>query len=152
MNEGVKRLEAVSSQRAEEAEPRWRAAYDLIYAQLLAYRVRQFQYLLALDAHQKNKPKLRDPKNNEWRVQRTTQMLTPDAAQIAATKVDLTELEAQRKKALEMYELVIAEHPGTPWAQRAQWEKGSGFGIRLEDYFWDPRYYDAEFNKRRPKF
>lgn len=152
MNEGIKRMELIQSMRAEESEPRWRAAFDLVYAQLLAYRVRQFQYLLALDKHSKDRPKPKDLKSNRWDIHNTPEMLTPDAQQVAATKVDMEELEAQRQKALDMYALVIKEHPGTPWAQRAEQEKSWGFGIAFHDIFWHPMYSDPKYIARVPKF
>ncbi len=152
LNEGIKRLEKVAPLRAAEREPRWRAAYDLAYAQLLAFRVRQFQFLLALDKHAKENPKPKDPKSNEWRIHHVGTLLPPDEQQVKATKTDMQELDAQLKKAMEMYAQVIKEHPGTPWAQRANAEKNDGFGIAFHDYFEDPKYKDPEYQKRIPKF
>lgn len=152
IQEGIKRLEKIKPLRAKEREPRWRGAYDLAYAQLLSYRVRQFQLLLAFDNHAKNPPKPKDPKANEWNVAHVAKMLPPDEKQIKATKVDMAELESQRKLAMQMYDNVIKEHPNTPWAQRAQAEKGWGFGIAFTDRFWDPKYNDPKIRARVPKF
>ena len=152
LNEGIKRLERVKPLRAKEREPRWRGAYDLAYAQLLAYRVRQFQLLLALDKHATENPKPKNPKANEWRVRHIGKMLEPSEQQVKATKIDTAELEAQKKKAIDMYKLVIAEHPGTPWAQRANAEKNWGFGVQFHDHFHDPKYNDPKYRSRIPKF
>lgn len=152
VQEAINLLESIKDLRAEEREPRWRASYDLAYAQLLSYRVRQFQLLLALDKHAKDAPKPKDPKANEWNVRNVGQMLPPDEKQIKATKVDMEELEKQRKQAIAMYNQVIKDHPGTPWAQRAQAEKGWGFGIAFTERFWDPKYNDARYRARVPKF
>lgn len=152
LQEGVRRLEGIKKLRAEEREPRWRAAYDLAYAQLLSYRVRQFQLLLALDKHAKESPKPKDPKANEWNVRHVGQLLAPDEQQIKATKVNIEELEKERQKAVAMYNQVIKEHPGTPWAQRAQAEKNWGFGIAFSERFWDPKYNDPKYRARVPKF
>lgn len=152
IQEGLNRLESVKKLREEEREPRWRAAYDLAYAQLLSYRVRQFQLLLALDKHAKEDPKPKNPKSNEWNIQRVGQMLPPDEKQIKATKVDIEELETERKQAIAMYNQVIKDHPGTPWAQRAQAEKNWGFGIAFSERFWDPKYNDPKLQARIPKF
>lgn len=152
IHEGIRRLESVKKLRDEEREPRWRAAYDLAYAQLLSYRVRQFQLLLALDKHVKDQPKPKDPKANEWNVRHVGQMLKPDEQQVKATKVDMEELEKQQQLAIQMYNNVIKEHPGTPWAQRAQAEKGWGFGIAFTERFWDPKYNDPKYQARIPKF
>lgn len=150
LNEGIKRLERIEPMRAKEREPRWRAAYDLAYAQLLSYRVRQFQFLLALDKHAKTDPKPKDPKSNNWDIRRVPTMLPPDPEQVKATKIDMAELEAQQKLALAKFDIVIKEHPGTPWARRAQAEKNWGFGIEFFDYFWDPKYNDPEYMKGVP--
>ena len=152
IKEAVKRLDGIKKLRAEEREPRWRAAYDLAYAQLLSYRVRQFQLLLALDKHAKEDPKPKDPKANEWSVRHIGQLLAPDEKQIKATKVDTAQLEQERTQAVAMYNQVIKEHPGTPWAQRAQAEKTWGFGIDFTERFWDPKYNDPKFQARVPKF
>lgn len=150
MNDGIRMLEKIKPLRAEEAEPRWRAAFDLAYAQLLAYRVRQFQYLLAMDRHKKERPLPKDPKSNTWDIHYVKRMIEPDPQQVAATKVDMEELEKQRTLALELYDFVIKEHPGTPWAQRAQLEKSWGFGVEFRDRFWDPRYNDPRYREGVP--
>ncbi len=152
IQEGIKRLEKIKPLRAKEREPRWRAAYDLAYAQLLSYRVRQFQLLLAFDNHAKNPPKPKDPKANEWNVRNIPKMLPPDEKQVKATKIDMAELESQRKLAIQMYDKVIKEHPNSPWAERAQAEKNWGFGIDFTDRFWNPKYADAKYRQKVPKF
>ena len=50
------RVETAAPLRDKEQSQRWRAHYDLAHAQMLAYRVRLFQYILNLDLIQKNKP------------------------------------------------------------------------------------------------
>jgi hypothetical protein len=152
MSAGLEQLDKVRELRDLEEDPRWRAAYDLTYAQLLAYRVRVFQYLLAVDHVGNAKPIPKDPKSNKWRRVSTGEMKKPTEEQIKNTGVDIAELEQQRKKAAEMFAFVAKEHPGTPWAQRAQSEKGANFGIELRDVFWDPRYDTPEERAAIPKF
>lgn len=152
LNEAVERLDRVRPERDAEASQRWRAAYDLIYAQCLSYRVRQFQLLLALDQHVLANPKPNDPKSNQWDVRHITNMLAPTEQQIKETKVDTAELEAQRQKAMDMFQFVIERHPDTPWALRARQEMGWGFGISFVEDFWDPRYSDPKYQGRVPKF
>lgn len=53
-----KRLEDVRHLRAQESSLRWRANYDLMYAQIFAYQVRLFEYGIALGHFQKNLPTL----------------------------------------------------------------------------------------------
>lgn len=152
LNEAITRLEAIEPLRAKEDSQRWRAAYDLAYAQCLAYRVRLFQFMLAVDSHLKEMPKPKNPKSNRWDAQRTKKMLEPDEEQIRVTKVDMNELNAQMKKATEKFNFVKEQHAGTPWAQRAQWEINNGFGFYFRDVFRDPRYDTQRQNIDVPKF
>jgi hypothetical protein len=151
LKEAVERLERVRPERDREPSQRWRADYDLIYAQCLSYRVRQFQLLLALDQHVVQNPKPKSPKSNHWDIRHVPQLLEPTEQQVKATKVDLAELESVRKQALELYQFVIDQHPDTPWALRARQEMNWGFGISFVDDFWDPRYADPEFRRRVPE-
>ncbi len=150
LNEAVKRLESIKSLRDKEDSMRWRAAYDLCYAQCLAYRVRLFQFMLAIDSHIKNPPKPMNPKSNRWNVRRTKKMLEPDEKQIKATKVDMKELNKQLELAKAQFNYVKKKHPGTPWAQRANWDLNQGFGMYFQDVFRDPKYDDLKI--KVPKF
>lgn len=152
LNEAVAMLERVRPMREKEQEMRWRAAYDLVVAQCLAYRVRQFQFLLALDRHQKTQPPLNDPIHNVWDLHHVNEMIEPDPQVVADTGINIDELEKQRVRALEMYEYVITQHPGTPWAQRAEYERSLGFGITFLSGFHDPRYGDPGLQARVPRF
>jgi hypothetical protein len=140
LNEAVKLLDSVKKLRDKEPSERWRANYDLMHAQCLAYRVRLFQLLLSLDAHQKAKPVPKDPKNNYWDIRRVHELLEPDQEQIKQTKVDVAELKRQNDVAKAEFQAVIKNHPRTPWARRAQWEVQHGFGMKFAESFWDPRY------------
>ncbi len=144
MNKAIKKLEEIRPQRDLEKDPRWRAAYDLVYAQLLAIRVRVFQFLLALDHHVETKPLPKNPKANGWHRVNSGQLLKPSDKQVKQTGVDLKELELQRKRALDMFARIIEEHPGTPWAQRAEQERRWAFGIRFVGHFYDPKYYNPQ--------
>lgn len=152
LSEALKMLDSVKPLRAKEDSQRWRAAYDLAYAQCLAYRVRLFQYMLATDAHMKEMPKPRDPKNNRWDATRTKKMLEPDEQQIKATKVDMDELNRQLERAKQQFEFVKQQHPGTPWEQRANWELNTGFGFYFRDVFRDPRYDTMRSQIKVPNF
>ena len=145
----IKVLEDVREDRASEASSRWRAAYDLVYAQCLAYQVRMFQYMLALDRQITEWPEITKDNTNRWRRVGSREMFPPTEKQLKATKITQEDLEESRRKAIETYETVMKNHPGTPWALRAEREKGRGFGIRFVEHFHDPRY--DEVNKRIPK-
>ena len=144
VQKAIDALDKIQPLRARESEMRWRAAYDLVYAQLRAYQVRQFQFTLALDAHAKAWPTIEKGNTNRWARHSTGKLLEPDAQQLKATGVTLEQLEEARRKALEMYQVVINEHPGTPWALRAEREKRQGFGIGFREHFHDPRYDDIK--------
>ena len=140
LNEAVKLLDSVKKLRDKEPSERWRANYDLMHAQCLAYRVRLFQLLLSLDTHQKTKPMVKDPKNNGWDIRRVHELLEPDKEQIRVTRVDVAELKKQNETAKAEFQEVIKNHPRTPWARRAQWEMSNGFGMKFGEVFRDPRY------------
>ncbi|QDU05980.1 hypothetical protein V6x_57260 [Gimesia chilikensis] len=151
LQKAVDILEDIEPLRAQEKSSRWRAAYDLTLAQCLAYRVRLFQYCLAMDQHAKNMPVPKEKKSNTWNVKRRKKMLPPDPVQVKLTKVSPEELDKQLKKAENQYKLVIKEHPGTPWAQRAQYELNQGFGMYFVEHFRDPRYNKVGKEIKVPK-
>ncbi|MEO2033341.1 MAG: vWA domain-containing protein, partial [Planctomycetaceae bacterium] len=150
INQALPLLERIKPLRDQEPSQRWRAHYDLIFAQLLSYRVRLFQYLLAMDVHANTAPQPQAQKHNEWNVHRTKQMLVPDDEQFQrikqAFKVSVTQeeylehLDEQRQLAEKLYDAVHQAHPGTPWSRRATTELRVGFGMKFVSRFRDPRY------------
>jgi hypothetical protein len=140
-NEALKVLDSVKPLRAKEQSQRWRANYDLIHAQCKAYRVRLFQFLLALDKHKKERPPVMEPKHNHWHIRRRPDMLPPDEEQVKLTKVDLDELNQQMEEAKEEFQAVIANHPRTPWARRATSEANAGYGMHFYSAFHDFEAY-----------
>lgn len=147
----IEQLEAVKPLRAKEASQRWRAAFDLCYAQCLAYKVRLFQNMLALDHHAKTWPEIKKENTNRWARGSTGKLLEPDAEQLKATGVDKDDMEKARKTAIAAYRYVISEHPGTPWALRADVESRRGYGIKFNERFRDPRYDDPALAPKVPK-
>ncbi|MEX1231744.1 MAG: vWA domain-containing protein [Planctomycetaceae bacterium] len=140
VNQAIKLLEDIQPLRAKEESMRWRAAFDLAYAQLLSYKVRLFQFMLAMDKHNKEAPQPKDKISNRWNLVRVPEMLEPDEQQIKLTKVDMEELKRQEQLARDMYVNVVKEHPRTPWSQRAEYELRMGFGMTFVEVFRDPRY------------
>jgi len=150
VNEGLGLLEDVKPLRAQEASQRWRAGYDLAYAQLHIFRLRLYQFLLTMDAHANNMPAPQDPMANEWNFWRNSQSnMVPNEEQFARLKNAfqlkmerseyITMVATEEKKAFDLLDVVIKEHPGTPWARRAQSEKAGGFGFVVGDRLWDPK-------------
>jgi hypothetical protein len=153
LNDAAQILEKVKPLRDKEDSQRWRANYDLAYAQVLAYRVRLFQFLLQQDAFLNNFPQPKNPQNNIWDIRRVPEMLVPTERQIKLTKVDMQELKSQLEAAKAQFNFVIKTHPATPWSNRAEFELRQGFGMKFVEWFRDPRYdriaNDPEF--KRPK-
>jgi hypothetical protein len=127
-----KALDKVKPKRSHEASQRWRANFDLMYAQLLAYKVRIQEYGVYLGEFMKQPKVIKNPhgptkKTTHWDIRTRKEMLIPDK-----TKED-------REQATILLKEIIKEHPGTPWAARAQWELNRGFGVELIEAFYDPR-------------
>lgn len=161
----IQMLNSVETLRSREESTRWRANFDLMKAQCLAYRVRLFQFMLVMDAHvnasppRKAKPRQPEP-YNEWWFRRDRNMIVPDEAQFSRVKAAfkskmsreefLEFLKKDQDAATEMFQRVIASHKGTPWAQRAEWELRNGFGMRLDEVYWNPKYNRRDI--KIPKF
>lgn len=160
-DQGLKMLEEIKPLRDTESSSRWRANYDLATAQLLSYRVRLFQFMLAMDKHAASPPAPADIKHNEWHIRRIPKMIVPDEAQFgrlkkgAKLKIDreefLDELKEQEARSRKMYQYVIAEHPGTPWARRAERELAYGYGVTFVSHFWNPNYARVGKDIKFPK-
>ncbi|MFV0444844.1 MAG: VWA domain-containing protein, partial [Planctomycetaceae bacterium] len=144
MNVAITKLDSIRKDRDTEPNPRWRGAYDLVYAQLLSYRVREFQYMLAVDNHVKTNPKPKKPTSNRWHRHLVPSMIEPNEQQIKAAGIDMKELEEHRKKAVAAFDAIIKDHPNTPWAQVAAQEKKWGFGVGFYEWFRDPRRDDPK--------
>ncbi len=141
LTEAEQRLKSVQELRGREKSRRWRANYDLMLGQVLAYRVRLFQYMIALDQYAKSIPtrKFADKKSNQWAVSiGAKDLLKPDEHQLKATHVTLDDLESARKAALRQFARVQEEHPNTPWAARAAWELTRGFGMTFAERYVAP--------------
>lgn len=117
--------------RTQETSRRWQANYDLLYAQILAYKVRNFEYAAALDWFLKNPQvvpltKLPNLKLVHWDITTRKETRTGD---LTASMIE---------QSREMFQKVIDEHPGTPWAARAEWELRRGFGVYLTPHYRAP--------------
>ena len=154
-------LESIKPLRSQESSLRWRASYDLALAQLYVFRLRLYQYLLAMDQHANNMPQPKNPKSNEWNFWWGGKPILPDeqqfdrlakAFQMKMTRDEYLEMvKTEETAAVERMQTVIADHPGTPWAQRAQTELNLGFGFNVGDRLWDPTGRRSEAEMRQPK-
>jgi len=110
--------------RTQETSSRWQANYDLLYAQIIAYKVRIYEYAAYLawfERNPKTAPLTAKPNLNlvYWTINTRGETLTGNET--------ASMIEESRK----LFQKVIDEHPGTPWAARAQWELARGFGVEL---------------------
>ncbi len=121
-----KELEKFKAARDREESFRWRANFDLMLAQLVADQVRLVEFCAMVEEKAKNYVPPKDKKSNEWHLRTTTKTRTD-----AKTK-------PQRDKAIALFQQVIKEHPGTPYAWRAEGEIRQGFGCDLIEYYQVP--------------
>lgn len=137
----INQFKRIEPLRASEASQRWRAAYDLAYAQCLTYKVRMFQWALALDYQMTVWPKFQNERTNRLDRMHTQELRKPDERQLKLTGISLEEMEQARTDAIAAFDRVIAQHPGTPWAVRADIEKRRGFGAGFREiqYYPPPR-------------
>ncbi|NQV23771.1 MAG: VWA domain-containing protein [Rhodopirellula sp.] len=162
LNKAIALLDDIRPLRAKEDSQRWRAAYDLISAQCLAYRVRLFQYLLVLDDHAASGRKPKDPKHNEWNLAAPEKPMEPTDEQFSRIKKAfnlkqsrpeyIALVQSEMQKADEAFDAVSKEHAGTPWAVWAQWDKAKRYGFRFDSRFWDPKYAEIGTRIQIPKF
>jgi hypothetical protein len=125
-----KALEKGAVHRRDEADPRWQANYDLIYAQLIAYQARIWEYGASLEAFIKNPsvvPLTKPPDLHlvHWNVAVRKETLTKESKPYI-------------ERAREVFELVMQNHPGTPWAARADGELTRGFGVDFQPEYHRP--------------
>ncbi len=123
-----KTIGAMERQRREEASPRWQGNFDIMYAQVIAYQARMYEYGAYLEEFIK-KPKtapLKRPPNLTlvgWEITTRHETLTGE------------KIKPYVERASAMFRDVIKNHAGTPWAARAEVELKRGYGVHLvEDY------------------
>jgi len=141
------RLEQVRPLRDKEASLRWRANYDLIFAQLVAYQVRLLEWAIALDQFAQSVPtrKFKNPKANRWSVAHgRRQLIMPTKQQekqiskVLGREFTAETLKQAHRTALKQLAKVEELHPGSPWARRARWEKQRRFGVAFAEYYYVP--------------
>lgn len=135
LREAEQRLKEFGRYRREEPSPRWQANFDLLMAQVVAYQVRVYEYAAYMEQFVQQPKIIKDPKTNRWRVALVSRTVTGD------------ETAEYRRRATEMFKDIIADHPGTPYAARAQWELDRGYGIELVEHWHPPGYGDVTLPK-----
>ncbi|MEE2675836.1 MAG: vWA domain-containing protein, partial [Planctomycetota bacterium] len=124
-------LEEAYQFREDEINARWQANYDLIYAQLIAYQARVYEYGAALETF------IRNPKQVPQRMPPNRRLVRWDLRnrpELSAEEVSQPYI----NRASELFEKVIDLHPGTPWAERAAEELKRGFGLEVMPVYRAP--------------
>lgn len=134
--------------RKYEASPRWQANYDLLYAQLIAYQARMYEYAAFIDQFEKDlEAYVKNPANpknafkpppktkpaadskspglthQEWHIRTRAKTITGD------------KIQPYVERATAQFKEIIENHPGTPWAARADYELKRGFGVELVPWY-----------------
>jgi hypothetical protein len=116
-------LETVAAMKAEQPK-RWQAHYDYAMALLKARQAYMHEYdLLMGNVHTDTLPAT-DPKQGHVGLK----LLTTDKMK---SKKDVKDLAAA---AVTLYEQMIKDYPGTPWAMAAKREKGVPLGLQWQPY------------------
>jgi len=148
-------IDSVRELRDSEPSVRWRANYDLIDAQLFAYKVRLFEYGIAIEQFYKSMPRRiasTMPLHNRWEIRHgAAKLIMPDPVQEKLLGVTADELVRYHKQALDQLASVEKLHPGTPWATRAKWEQGRRFGATFRSWHYKPPPPRPRSNKPKPK-
>jgi hypothetical protein len=128
--------------RDREPSPRWRAHYDLILAQLVAYRARVFEYGVYLQAFKTNPKPFDPPTRNRalagWDLTSRAKTLGGEL-----TQPDINE-------AAERFRTIMREYDGTPWATRAEYELRRNYGFDLRADYYNPNPPPSTGGGRRP--
>lgn len=130
LNAAEKAMRDARPFRDREKSPRWRAHYDLILAQLIAYKARVFEYGAYLTMFRQNPKPVDPPKPNRvhggWGMR-----------QVAATVAD-KQTKPLVEESTAMLKQIMVEYAGTPWATRADYELKRGFGVELDARYYNP--------------
>lgn len=132
LQDAQRALESVAAQKNRDPSPRWRANYELIYAQTISYQARLQEYGWYLAEFIKTPKPIKNihgpsRPTNEWNVNTLKRLLKPEVTQPLRDKAD------------ELLRQVVKDHPGTPYAARAEWELRRGYGVELHEGWDDPK-------------
>jgi hypothetical protein len=133
-------LEKAAPYREQEPEPRWQANYDLMLAQVVAYQARAYEYGAFLEAFiQSPEPfpltKAPNLTLNHFNIRLKKEVSSKDSMPYI-------------EKSNELFKLVQQNHPGTPWAARAEEEMKRNFGIGIQPVYYGPPVYKVPSIKK----
>jgi hypothetical protein len=136
-------LKANRALRDQEHDIRWRANYDLMLGQLIAYQARLYEYGAYLEHFVRNPQvvaltKPPDLRLTHWDITTRRETMTGEV------------IEPYVKKATALLDAVVEDYAGTPWAERAKWELRRGYGVRLHPVY-EPPYVTVSNPEPLPK-
>jgi hypothetical protein len=143
LDEAIVFMEEHRELRDKEREIRWRANYDLMLAQLIAYQARLYEYTAYLQdfvAHPRVVALAKPPdlRLTYWDINTRQETLT---GEVIGPFVE---------KASGLLSDVMEQYPGTPWAERAKWELRRGYGVELHPVY-EPPYVNVRNPNPLPK-
>jgi hypothetical protein len=136
-------LDAVKPLRNKEPAGRWRANFDLMYAQLHVYLIRTQEYVAFLDYWHggnlnwaMNGPPTPGPNGRleAWHIvphKELIYLLRPNTAHVK-------DVDGRLQTAITLLQNVIKEHNDTPWAFRANRQLELGFSFKIKAYIAPP--------------
>ena len=159
VDSAIATLEAVRPGIKTESSKRARANYQLLDAQCAAARLRLTQYLAAMHGRMIQGLEVAKAKHNRWGVYSTKKprpVSADEAAEILRVyRLDSITVEAfqhqlklEQKQAEKRLEQVVNDHPGTPWAKLADWQRANSLSVTFRSYFRSDRL--VELRKRTP--
>ncbi|MCO6458088.1 MAG: hypothetical protein J5I93_22520 [Pirellulaceae bacterium] len=128
LDEATRTLDALRYDREREPSPRWQANYDLMLAQTVAYTARTYEYGACLEQFV-NHPKI-VPLEKPGQIRLSRWDVRPSSVTVGEART-----EPYMVRARELFRAVIDQHPGTPWAARAEQELDRGFGFELAEHY-----------------
>jgi hypothetical protein len=125
-------LESLQSLRQQEVSPRWQANYDLVQAQVLAYTARRYEYNSRLERFVRDLRSSAEfvPVEKPGFMKLAGFNVVPSSETVGGQACD-----ALIARSTELFRKLIENHPGTPWAARAERELQRGFGFALSPQY-----------------
>jgi hypothetical protein len=128
-----RRLESLAKHREREPERRWRAHYDLMLAQTVAFQIKAFEYRALMESLAK-KPQ---PPTKQPTADVTISFVVDHSDKPLAAESVTADKYAEARRLLND---VVAEYPDTPWADLAKSTLARGFSVVLNQWERSPKY------------
>jgi hypothetical protein len=141
LDAAAKQLASLAAPREQETSPRWQANYDLVYAQVLAYTARRYEYNARLGHFASGPRKHPIPQIKPGSLRLSGFHVAPSSQTVGGQLTERLITDSTKR-----FRQIIEDHPGTPWASRAEKELQRGFGFAISPQY---RYAGPRRNKPR---